>query len=547
MPTRRLTLIALLSVLLIALVGRGLLLASGAVSFHSDEAVVALMARHILQGERPVFFYGQAYMGSLDAWLVAGMFTLMGQSVLAIRIVQSTLYLGMVAVVFALGLRLSGKLSTAVIAGLLMAVPNTLVALYTTATLGGYNETLLLGGLILLLGYGVIRETATLSSDAHPRWWRYAALGVCAGLGWWTNGLIVAYAAPVALFLLYRIIARRRPLARFVIPIGTALVAFVIASAPWWAFNFDNDFAALRFYIPNSTPSEFAGGDVQALSTTQRLVGLFFLGMPAVIGLRYPWTPDYLFPPLALFTLVLYVLAGYGLARGRGSRQGDWLLPDARPLLLLGIGIFVAIFLVSRFSTDPTGRYFLPLTAYFAVMIAAFVTSLRPPLVRVGVIGLLLVYHLSGVIGAVQTQPPGLTTQFNLDTHLPNTDDAALIAFLDENGLTRGYTHYWINFRIAFLSEERLQYSAALPYKPDLGYTPRDNRYAPYVQAVAAAPDAQIAYVTANIREVKNGLEAWFAASGVTYTYAQVGIYHIYYNFAPTVPRPPEQIADVLR
>jgi hypothetical protein len=35
--------------------------------FNSDEAIVGLMARHMLQGERPLFFYGQAYLGSLDA------------------------------------------------------------------------------------------------------------------------------------------------------------------------------------------------------------------------------------------------------------------------------------------------------------------------------------------------------------------------------------------------------------------------------------------------------------------------------------------------
>src|SRR5438128_2438006 len=69
-------------------------LAAGAVSFNSDEAIVALMARHILQGERPIFFYGQAYMGSLDAWLVAGSFSLFGQTILAIRLVQIALYLG---------------------------------------------------------------------------------------------------------------------------------------------------------------------------------------------------------------------------------------------------------------------------------------------------------------------------------------------------------------------------------------------------------------------------------------------------------------------
>ncbi len=64
----------LFSILGAALAWKAALLVLDCVPFNADEAVVALMARHILQGERPIFFYGQAYMGSLDAYLVAGFF-----------------------------------------------------------------------------------------------------------------------------------------------------------------------------------------------------------------------------------------------------------------------------------------------------------------------------------------------------------------------------------------------------------------------------------------------------------------------------------------
>ena len=202
----RTPLIALLVVLLIALIGRALLLASGSVSFHSDEAVVGLMARHILHGERPVFFYGQAYMGSLDAWLIAVGFTLLGDSVLVIRIVQSVLYLLIVATGFAVAWRISSRVVVATVAALVLAVPNVLLAEYSTATLGGYNETLLLGNLLLLLGWSITHER-------QGSLWRWAALGLVAGIGWWTNGLIIAYVLPVGVLLLvelWRTERRRR-------------------------------------------------------------------------------------------------------------------------------------------------------------------------------------------------------------------------------------------------------------------------------------------------------------------------------------------------
>ena len=129
-----------------------ILLACDAVSFNSDEAVVALMARHILQGERPWFFYGQAYMGSLDAYLVAGAFALMGESVLAVRVVQVVLFAAVLMTGYAVVLRFTGDRRAALLAVTLMAFPPVLLTLYTTASLGGYGEALLLGNLLLWWG-----------------------------------------------------------------------------------------------------------------------------------------------------------------------------------------------------------------------------------------------------------------------------------------------------------------------------------------------------------------------------------------------------------
>jgi len=98
------------------------------------------MARHILQGERPVFFYGQAYMGSLDSWLIALGFALLGQSVLTIRIVESLLYLLVVATGFWVAWRVSGRVIVAMVAALVLAVPNVLLSVYSTATLGATTK-----------------------------------------------------------------------------------------------------------------------------------------------------------------------------------------------------------------------------------------------------------------------------------------------------------------------------------------------------------------------------------------------------------------------
>ena len=186
--------LAMLAVVLVAAVGRALLLAGGSPSFHSDEAIVGLMARHILAGEPPTFFYGQAYMGSLDAWLVALGFRAFGESVATIRLVQALLYLGVVASAYAAAHALLRRLDAALIVGLLFAVGTPLLTLYTAATLGGYNETLLFGHLLIALTMGRARGL-----------WRWALVGLIAGVGWWTNALIVVYILPLLVWGAWRV------------------------------------------------------------------------------------------------------------------------------------------------------------------------------------------------------------------------------------------------------------------------------------------------------------------------------------------------------
>lgn len=512
-------------IVLIALAGRALLLLSGAVSFHSDEAIVALMARHILQGARPTFFYGQAYMGSLDAWLVAVGFRVLGESVLSVRIVQSALYLLVVAAGFGAAWRLSGRAGVATAAGLLLAVPTVNVALYSTATLGGYNETLLLGTLLLWLGHAVAHEQAASG-------WRWALLGLLTGLGWWTNGLIVAYALPVALLLLYRFM---RPVGaatrRLILPrAGLALAAFVVGSAPWWIFDFSNDHAALATFLTNSQTGQFAGIGIPYAPPLQRASGWLLLGMPAALGLRFPWSGAYFLLPAGVIVLLVYALAVIVLLRCNTLR------PDGR-LLALGLPLlFSLIFIASSFGADPTGRYFVVLALPFAIILGALtaleVSGWRRFLPWLAV-ALVIAYQGAGQLIAA-ARAPGFTTQFDPFSHIPNTHDAELIQFLEANDLLTGYSSYWVSFRLAFLSQERIRLSAALPYKANLSYNAADNRYKPYV--LAAQQAERVAFITTRLPALDEWLVAHFAAQRLRYRQHDLGPFRIYFDFNPRRP-----------
>src|SRR5258708_17975030 len=66
--------------LLIALVLRLWLIVHTHGVIDGDESLVGRQAEHILQGEFPVYFYGHAYMGSLEVYLVALLFAIFGPS-----------------------------------------------------------------------------------------------------------------------------------------------------------------------------------------------------------------------------------------------------------------------------------------------------------------------------------------------------------------------------------------------------------------------------------------------------------------------------------
>ena len=495
---------------MLALVGRLTLLISGAVSFHSDEAIIGLMARHINQGlPIPIFFYGQSYMGSLDALLVAMAFRVTGESVTSIRLVQTLLYLVFVGTTMLLAWRLTADRRTLLGAGLLVAIATPTLAVYTTASLGGYNELLVIGNLLLLAGWELHQQ---------PRAWRWwIVIGALIGLGWWTHGLIVTYALPVGVIALLAVM-RHKTLGQ----VAVAFAAFMVCSAPWWVYNLTNDWETVRFLLGG-----FGGIATQArMSIPDKLIGLVFIGWPGLIGARYSWQST-LWTPLGWGMLIVWIVilvpSALRTLRARAVNQSS-------ERYLWGMAAsFTMIFILSSFGADATGRYLLPLVAPLCVLLAA---QLRG---RIGIIVLnvVLIWQLASVGNAVAIQPPGLTTQFDPITDIPNTDDERAIAYLQHKGVTHGYATYWVAYRLAFLSHEQVTLSPLLPYKADLS-SAGPERYPAYT--VLAQQAEQIALVTAKHPSLEAAIEAGLRKMGIDHWQReQIGDYMIYYGLPPSV------------
>jgi 4-amino-4-deoxy-L-arabinose transferase-like glycosyltransferase len=500
------------SIILLSIGYKLFLLAFNAVPFNGDEAIVALMARHILHGERPVFFYGQAYLGATDAWLVAASFAIFGENVLAIRLVHIALFAGVVFTTYLLARRYLQSEWAARAAMLWMALPPTMLTLYTTATLGGYTEVLLFGNILLLLADGQWLQV--------DRWraGRWLLLGIIAGFAFYTFPLILIYLIPIGLLLFYRL--RLRVWREYLI----ALLGFALGSAPWWWTLIQSG----GVLVAELTGSAVAGTVGTSNAPLVRLLNFFLFGTSAWWGLRYPWSAAFVLPLLGIGALVFYLGAlGYAIKRG--------------PRVLWGmIATLLATFLLTPFGGDPSGRYFLPLYVPLAIFTAMLLQRFCKQNVIVAslLLTLLVGYNVTGTLAAAAQNPPGITTQFDPVTWIDHTRDQALIDFLLANDETRGYTTYWVQTPIAFLSGERIISAARLPYHLALDYTPRDDRYPPYTQAVREASRAF--YITVNNPPLEDLIRRGLAELAVTFKEHDVGNYHIFYDLSRKVE--PEEL-----
>ncbi len=501
---------------------RGGLASAGVIPFNSDEAIVGLMARHILGGQWPTFFYGQAYMGSLDAMLVALGFRLLGEQVIVIRAIQILMASGTIVTTMMLAQRVRPGGLAPVVAGMLVALAPVNVTLYTTVSLGGYGEALLLGNLILLLAL----DAGKVSSP----WWRFLLWGVVAGLGFWAFGLTLVYSLPAAALL--TAIALGWPRRYALIRVGWALLGIILGALPWLAYAAQHGLETLTAEMAGSAIAG-ASGPSWLASLSAHFLNLLLFGTTVIVGIRPPWGLVWLGGPLAPLALAFWGgVIVWVVRRRKSDRDADRAL-----WLLKGVGLATLIgFVATPFGADPSGRYFLPLAAPMAVFAGAMLTDLRPrirSMAWAALVAVPLVFQLWGNIQAARQMPPGMTTQFDASTQIDHSHDRELIEFLLVHGETRGYTNYWVAYPLAFLSQEQLIFVPRLPYHPDMRYTPRDDRYPAYDDRVAAS--SRVAFITTRLPALDERLRAGLKSRGIAWQEERIGDYQVFYALSSPV------------
>ena len=507
---------------------------SGVITFNSDEGVMTVMARHILQGQLPVFHYGQSYMGTVENFLMALVFVLFGQSVFTARIGVVVLYAVFgVGTTYLLAWRVTEHRFAATAAALLVALPPVMITLYTSVSLGAWIAILVLNNLVFWLGWDILTERKRALG-----WWLLA--GFVSGVGWWELPIIAASVGPLAILGIVRF-RRRIPWVNLT---GTA-AAFLVGASPWIialasrAQYMLGDLIGVRLSTATS-------GDPMVSHLAGRVVSTLFLNLPALFGLRPSWSMEWVALPVGLLVVSFYIGAlAHGVRVARSASEPDYRRTAVTSLLGAWI-LIMAVFIPSPFAVDPSGRYIMLLYPPAAILASDWLARVQRgdlALPRLAakwaapvVLASLLLYNLVGNVRSALKNPPGLTTQFTQIAHIPHDYDEALITFLDSIHVDRGYSNFWVTFRFAFLTQERIILAPALPFKEDLSYTTRDNKYPPYM-AMAREAD-EVVYVTSNHPRLDEAMRDRFAELGINFREEAVGPFTVFYDLPyPITPQ----------
>jgi hypothetical protein len=283
-------------VIALAIVARIGLVAAGWPGTDSDDATMGLMAKHIVAlGERPIFFYGQSYMGSLEAYAAALVFAFLGASEFALKCGLILLYACFMVIMYGFLVQITSR-AWALVGEALLALGADEMLYHQLEAYGGYLETLLFGAALIAITCWLVRTqgNATLT---RRRYLALAGWGLAAGLGLWSDVLVapfVVLSAGALAFFCWPTVRRW----------GTvlALSCLLLGLSPWVIYLATPAPPAPRGLIQSGTAlpaSPAAGSEPSVIETaTKQFLGMTLISLPNETGATTlcPLTPSEAWP-----------------------------------------------------------------------------------------------------------------------------------------------------------------------------------------------------------------------------------------------------------
>jgi len=524
-------LLSILILLIFHFVFRFLLLENNSFPFNSDEAVVGLMAKHILKGENFLYFYGQSYMGSVDAYLIALGFSLFGEEIWVIRLTQVFLYAILIIVNYLFVLTSFNNKKIAFYSSLFMVFPTVNTVLYTTVTLGGYVESLLLGILSFYISTIIIKK---INNGNCQLMCLVGAQGFILGAGLFINPLSLTLVLPSIINAVFHILSARSDKSIIIRLIGIFFLFFFIGSSFFWY--------ALLFSKGASVLQELSGSAVAVENQTyfnealSHLVSFLLFGLTVILGIRPPWSVELFAVWIIPFVLSFWLLVFYYFTKQKITLRIEL------SIILSLTGVFLLViggFIFTSFGVDPSGRYFLPLMIPLSVFAGYAIEKFNKFFLSFLAI-IVLAYQIYGTWSS-SIREPFITTQFYSPAQVDHSNIEKLKEFLINENEFFGFSNYWIAYPLAFVSDEEIIAIPKLPYHTDLRYTERDNRISKYNEVIKNG--AKYFYITSNNKALDEILIKHFFKFGIKYKIKIIDDYHVYYDLSKKIS--PEELGLV--
>ena len=369
----------------------------------ADEGIVGLMGKHILEGrELPIFFYGQHYLGALEAYLAALSFALFGPSLLALRFVTFLVSIGVLGAVYVFAKRVF-SLDAARVATAITAIAPMYFLQWNLKARGGFVEHIVFVFIIMILFWRFYFDEERDGKLA-------VRLGLIAGIAFWVNQLVLAYLLFFAALLSWNFSDRRgwKPL----------IAAFGLGASLLLAYNVVNPGATVKSLgrkavVLNRVPVEERDDNWLGRGMMKRIEALrhggdklaMVFGVPPRAGVERLGLSTTARASGAITTIrtfgaiVPLLLFGVAVAAGIFGRRSPATHSRSHPLS--SEQVLSCCFLVTVLVGYVSPRYMLPAYPLAAVLVgSAFVRTTRllhRQLLTAGIVGVFAFNVLSWV------------------------------------------------------------------------------------------------------------------------------------------------------
>jgi hypothetical protein len=351
----------------------------------SDETTVGLMGLRVMAGDFPVFFFGQNFMGSLEAYLGGSFFYFWGPSpstLVFLPVFFSLLFL------FLLYLStkafLDSKTAQWSIASL--SIPPLFLLGWAHEARLHYHFVLIFGHFLLLITHKIVYRNGT----PFTKRLLFILLGLLSGVAWWTNYLSITYFLPIAFFLFLK---DKKIL--FSKNILWLILCFLIGGSPLWVYNIFHQFPIMGITNP-----------VSGSNWWPYLRDFLVNALPIILGLLPPLNQDKLdYSVYWIIGPIFGISFVYYLYKYRRSLTGIILLrfPEKKggEILVLIFLVNIALNLFTHYGirlSDNDQKYLFPLYTALPVFLAVFLLDLKKfsSGLSWGLLGIILFSNLMG-------------------------------------------------------------------------------------------------------------------------------------------------------